>query len=97
MVWLRRKGELNERQARMHPRKNVLAQALGAGHQFLKPHIGRLDYQPGDQFVLCSDGLIEGLWDRGIEEIVRAPETPPNDAPVAQRLVLSFHCRVWAR
>lgn len=87
--WLRRKGELNERQARMHPRKNVLAQALGAGHQFLKPHIGRLDYQAGDQFVLCSDGLIEGLWDRGIEEIVRTPETSPSEAPVAQRLVLS--------
>ncbi len=86
--WLRRKGELNERQARMHPRKNVLAQALGAGHQYLKPPIGHLDYQAGDQFVLCSDGLIEGLWDRGIEEIVRVPETA-EDAPVAQRLVLS--------
>ncbi len=87
--WLRRKGELNERQARTHPRKNVLAQALGAGHQFLKPHIGTLDYASGDRFVLCSDGLIEGLWDRGIDEIVRQPEDNPDDAPVAQRLVLT--------
>lgn len=84
--WLQRKGELNERQARMHPRKNVLAQALGAGHQFLRPHIGSMKYQPNDRFVLCSDGLNEGLWDRGIEEIVREPN---GDTPVAQRLVLT--------
>lgn len=87
--WLRRKGELNERQARTHPRKNVLAQALGAGHQFLKPHIGSLEYQADDRFVVCSDGLNEGLWDRGIEEIVREPAVEPNDSPVAQRLVMN--------
>ncbi|MCC6510884.1 MAG: serine/threonine-protein phosphatase [Pirellulaceae bacterium] len=87
--WLRRKGELNERQARTHPRKNVLAQALGAGHQFLKPQLGTFPYEVGDRFLLCSDGLVEGLWDRGLDEIIRAPEQLPNDTPVAQRLVLS--------
>lgn len=86
--WLRRKGELNERQARTHPRKNVLAQALGAGHQFLRPHIGTLSYRKGDRFVLCSDGLIEGLWDRAIDEIVREPSDSNPARPVAERLVL---------
>ena len=37
---LRRSGQLNEREARMHPRRNALQQALGAGHQFVEPHIG---------------------------------------------------------
>ncbi|MCA9133750.1 MAG: protein phosphatase 2C domain-containing protein, partial [Planctomycetales bacterium] len=54
--WLHRSGELNERQARTHPRKNVLAQALGAGHRYLVPQVGVLDYSVGDRFVLCSDG-----------------------------------------
>jgi protein phosphatase len=85
--WLRRNGELNERQARMHPRKNVLSQAFGAGHQFLRPQIGSLRYQNGDSFVLCSDGLNEGLWDRGIEEIVRSTAVEADKFPVAQRLV----------
>jgi PPM family protein phosphatase len=87
--WLRRGGQLNEREARMHPRKNVLAQALGAGHQFLVPQIGVLDYAPGDRIVLCSDGVIDGLWDRGIEELVRHPSGPHKDQPEAMRVVLS--------
>ena len=87
--WLRRKGELNEREARMHPRKNVLAQALGAGHQFLRPHIGTIEYRADDRFLLCSDGLNEGLWDRGIEELVRQRDDDPETPPAAQRLVLT--------
>ena len=82
--WLRRKGELNERQARTHPRRNALNQALGAGHQFVDPHIGGVGYQPGDRFLICSDGLIDGLWDRQLEEIVR---TSPPGTSIAQQLV----------
>jgi serine/threonine protein phosphatase PrpC len=71
--WLRRKGSLNEREARTHPRRNALQQALGAGNQFVEPHVGAVAHRPGDRFVICSDGLVEGLWDRQIEEIVRSP------------------------
>ncbi|HEY0945249.1 MAG TPA: protein phosphatase 2C domain-containing protein [Opitutaceae bacterium] len=71
--WLRRKGRLNEREARTHPGRNSLQQALGAGHQFVDPHIGAVGYGPGDRFLLCSDGLIDGLWDRRIEEALGTP------------------------
>ena len=85
--WLRRKGELNEREARSHPRRNALQQSLGAGNQFIEPHIGAVGYQPGDRFLICSDGLVEGLWDRRIEDIIRA-HSPGTDGPtVAQELV----------
>src|SRR3954466_13543097 len=67
--WLRRKGEINEREARTHPRRNALQQALGAGHQFIEPHIGAVAHRPGDRFLVCSDGLIDGLWDRRLEEL----------------------------
>lgn len=85
--WLRRKGELNERQARTHPRRNALHQALGAGHQFVEPQIGAIAHQPGDRFVFCSDGVIDGLWDRQIEELVRHPPDDGRDWTPAQRLV----------
>ncbi len=71
--WMRRQGQLNEREVRFHPRRNVLQQALGAGHQFIDPHIGAVGYQTGDRFLICSDGLIEGLWDHRIEELLRTP------------------------
>lgn len=85
--WLRRNGKLNEREVRTHPGRNSLQQALGAGHQFVEPHIGAVGHRPGDRFVLCSDGLIDGLWDRQIDEIVRTP--PPHRAGLspAQQLV----------
>ncbi|HEY1847740.1 MAG TPA: gamma-glutamylcyclotransferase [Opitutaceae bacterium] len=70
--WLRRKGEINEREARGHPRRNALQQALGAGTQFVEPQIGAVAYGPGDRFLVCSDGVVDGLWDRRIEEIVRS-------------------------
>ncbi len=68
--WLQRQGQLNEREARMHPRRNALQQALGAGHQFVEPQIAAVPYQAGDRFLICSDGLIDGLWDRRLAELL---------------------------
>lgn len=82
--WLRRKGQINEREARSHPRRNALQQALGAGHQFLDPHIGAVGYAPGDRFLICSDGVIDGLWDRQIDELLRLPTAEKN---LAQSIV----------
>lgn len=84
--WLRRKGQINEREARTHPRRNALQQALGAGHQFIDPHIGAVSHAVGDRFLICSDGLIDGMWDRQVEEMLRTP-SPGDPRSPAQRLV----------
>jgi protein phosphatase len=84
--WLRRKGQINEREARTHPRRNALQQALGAGHQFIDPHIGAVGHRVGDRFLICSDGLIDGMWDRQLEETLRTPAAGDTRSP-AQRLV----------
>ena len=44
--WLFRKGEINEREARTHPRRNVLQRALGAGNQFVEPQVGAVVCEP---------------------------------------------------
>ncbi len=85
--WLRRNGQINERESRTHPRRNALQQALGAGNQFIEPHVGAIDYRPGDRFLICSDGLNEGLWDRQLEELIRTPPSNLADQTPAQRLV----------
>lgn len=72
--WLRRQGQLNEREARNHPRKNVLSHALGAGHQTLEPQVGAVSCQRGDRFLLCTDGVIDGLWDRRLQELMASEQ-----------------------
>ncbi len=81
--WLRRNQRVTEREARSHPMRNVLNQSLGAGHQFIEPQYGALPCAPGDRFLLCSDGLIEGMWDRHLDEMAREPDL----AFLAQHLI----------
>jgi serine/threonine protein phosphatase PrpC len=85
--WQRRTGRINEREQRSHPARNALQQALGAGHQIIDPHIGAVGIQPGDRFFFCTDGLVDGLWDRRIEEAIRHPEPAIVSLPIARRLV----------
>jgi serine/threonine protein phosphatase PrpC len=85
--WMRRKGELNEREARTHPRRNALNQSLGAGHQFMEPQVGAVAHAPGDRFLICSDGIVDGLWDRELQAIIRGTPHAPGEATAAQRLI----------
>lgn len=80
--WLRRNGKLNEREQRFHPRKNILSKALGAGHQFVDPQVGAVGCNEGDRFLLCTDGVVDGLWDAAMERLIREPDaTKPDEAP----------------
>ncbi len=85
--WLYRAGQLNEREARDHPRRTSLQKALGAGHQFVTPQLGAVGYEAGDRFLLCTDGLIEGLFDPQLAERLRAPDAAELLENPAQRLI----------
>jgi protein phosphatase len=82
--WLYRQGQITERQAREHPRRSALQKALGAGNQFVEPQVGAVGYQAGDLFLLCTDGLVEGLYDAQILELLRRGEGPRAEALVRQ-------------
>ncbi|HXN35165.1 MAG TPA: serine/threonine-protein phosphatase, partial [Opitutaceae bacterium] len=51
-----------------------------------EPQIGAIAHRAGDRFLICSDGIVDGLWDRQVEEIVRAAAAPPGPG-AAQELV----------
>jgi serine/threonine protein phosphatase PrpC len=85
--WLLRNGKINEREARTHPRRSVLQKALGGGNQFVDPQLGAVGYETGDIFFLCTDGLVDGLYDEHVVEILRDPESQTPSAVPAQRLV----------
>ena len=78
--WLFRTGQINEREARCHPRRNVLQKALGGDNQFVDPQLGAVAYAAGDVFLICSDGLVDGLYDSQILDLLRPLE--PADAGV---------------
>jgi len=83
--WLLRQGQINEREARTHPRRNVLQKALGGENQFVDPQTGSVACKPGDQFLLCSDGLCEGLYDHLLVDLLRTaagPHITPAEALV---------------
>jgi protein phosphatase len=69
--WLLRAGQINEYQARTHPRRNVLQRALGGANQFVTPHTGAVKCGRGDIFLLCTDGLTEGIFDHALVELLR--------------------------
>jgi serine/threonine protein phosphatase PrpC len=85
--WLYRNGKINEREARTHPRRKVLQKALGGGNQFVDPQVGAVAYQPGDVFLLCSDGLVEGLYDGQLGEILLQARAAGEVANPARHLV----------
>jgi serine/threonine protein phosphatase PrpC len=78
--WLYRTGQINEREARTHPRRTALQKALGGGNQFVEPQVGAVAYQPGDRFLLCTDGLIDGFYNSELEELLRAPDLAEHPA-----------------
>ena len=84
--WQYANGKLNERQARAHSGRNALQQALGGKTQLLNPVLGAVRCDPGDVFLLCTDGLVEGLWDKGVERIIREPDLLLKGNP-SERLV----------
>jgi protein phosphatase len=74
--WLFREGKLNEREARFHEGRHMLQMCLGGKTSTLQPQTGSFDLQQGDSYVLCTDGLIEGLWDNTIQRLLTEP--PPR-------------------
>jgi serine/threonine protein phosphatase PrpC len=69
--WLFRNGKISEHEARTHPRRNLLQKALGGGNQFVDPQVGAVGCERGDIFLLCTDGLIDGLSDHQLVELLR--------------------------
>jgi protein phosphatase len=79
--WLFRQGKISEYEARTHPRRNVLQRALGGENQFVEPQAGAVACERGDFFLLCTDGLIDGLTDPQLVDLLR------DDDGSAQKLV----------
>ena len=84
---MRQEGQITEEEARRHPRRNQIDQSLGDPINPFQPDIGLERVQPGDVFLVCSDGVSDGLWDREIEQVLAGVRQPADVRAAVQRLV----------
>ena len=85
-VWKKlNRGELSEREFRAHPRRSALYEVVGGGHRKVSPFLSSFPYQPGDRFLLCSDGLVDGLWDKHIHATFL--QKPDSTSTLAESLM----------
>lgn len=77
-----KRGEISEIQYRTHPRRAALYEIVGGGHASVSPHFAAIPYLPGDRFLICSDGLVDGLWERHISDGLARCSTDPNTTAV---------------
>jgi protein phosphatase len=65
-----RLGRMDRLEAQRSPFKNVITRALGT-QSSVTPDIFELEIEPGDLFLLCSDGLTRELSDALIESLLK--------------------------
>jgi PPM family protein phosphatase len=67
---LRRSGTISEAEARRHPLRNIIDQAIGGSNKDLVPDVEHFEIRPGDEFLLCSDGLNDALTDNSLKHLL---------------------------
>ena len=72
-----RQGEITHEEARIHPMKNVLIQAVGAVPE-IEIDAANFSVQSGDIFLLCTDGLTNMVEDELIAKILSSASNPAD-------------------
>jgi serine/threonine protein phosphatase PrpC len=76
-----RMGRMTRAEAARSPLRNVITRALGTQNS-VTPDLFEAEVEPGDLFLLCSDGLTRELSDEKIECLLTAPISSSNVAPL---------------
>ncbi len=65
-----KRGEITEEEARQHPQRNIILRAVsGSDSPTAVETVFLDDIQAGDYFLLCSDGILESIDDRGLPSL----------------------------
>jgi len=72
-------GKITREEANIHPKKNMLTKALGCS-AYVEPDIRARNFELGDIFIMCSDGLTNMVEDNRIFDIVTlGPQTAVDE------------------
>lgn len=77
---LRDAGTITEEEAANHRYKNVLYRYLGTKEGGAGTSAREIDPQAGDRFLLCTDGVTDGIEDDAIAAILKQHDDPQSAA-----------------
>ncbi|MDF7672424.1 Stp1/IreP family PP2C-type Ser/Thr phosphatase [Lactobacillus sp. ESL0701] len=66
-------GQITKQQAKHHPQKNIITQALGVSST-IEPEFKQIELHDDDVILLCTDGLTNSLSDPQIQQILATKE-----------------------
>jgi serine/threonine protein phosphatase PrpC len=81
---LARRGLIQQEEVRVHQWRHVVTNILGGGEVGVQVEVHRVDLEPGDVVLLCSDGLTDMLDDKQLAAILTAGASPEQ---TCERLV----------
>ena len=79
-----RRGAMSPLEASHHPNRHVITNVLGGPQQGAQVELHKLDLEPDDIVLLCSDGLTEMVSDDRIAAVLREEYEPKK---ICERLV----------
>ena len=79
-----RRGRLTPEQAAIHPERSILTRAVGLDPRVPVDLPDPLELTPGDQLLLCSDGLTETVDD---DQITRVLSAAPDGQAACRSLI----------
>lgn len=71
-------GQITKEQAKHHPQKNIITQALGVSST-IDPEFININLKNNDIILLCTDGLTNSLSDPQIQQILATKELSLKD------------------
>lgn len=78
LVWhLYENGVLQKSDLNRHPQKNLITRSIGS-HPQVDVDIEGGEARPGDVYLLCSDGLTDGVSEESIREALAAQRKTPQ-------------------
>lgn len=82
-------GRLRPEEAEVHPHKNVLMRVLGDVDASPELDLATFKVEPGERWLLCSDGLTAVLRDSDIESVLRNTKDIQRCVDILVELTLS--------
>jgi protein phosphatase len=87
------RGVIRPEEASKHSMKNVVTRVLGPGHTHVEAEIVQLtDLEESDQFLLCSDGVMDGIEESELISIMTEGQTLD-----AKTEIIDSRCREYSR